>query len=401
MIHTFCHLLRFLFLTACFVSMVFAQPGPQGSVTPGPVEEPATKRGLLLVFISYNNIDSKFMYDQLNKDAGIKKIVANNFALKDYIEGQDPALIGRYQVTKYPTIIAADSDGTEIDRIVGIVRPEQTMAMLSAASKGGSAFTTLTQKVGAPGATIDDRLKFANAAIQRYKRSEALRELQICLDRSIAPAAKEDRRYLKVILNTLVSLGEREPTAVAWLKARRDALEKSLSPHFTEPILVVFAFNDALKDYVRNVDIYTRLPAESPLREKLFPSIFLQLVTLRRYQEAAEGADLESLVNSVYPKKNATATVSTETGEIGKLGAHTVDHRRQRTIELTSAATEALLGVGQLEKSKRIAGRALESFDDKSLETRLQQAAQRADSPAAKDFLTWLAASTPHQLREF
>jgi hypothetical protein len=358
------------------------------------IAEAPVKKGRLLNFISYNTVESKMMHDQLAGDAGVKALIEKYFTLTTYIEGRDAEQILRYQVAKFPTTIATNEDGTEIDRIVGFARSQETMALLEAAAKGESGLTALSAKAAAADATLEDRLTFAEAAIRRGKYADALRELTICLDRSSAPAAKEDRRYLKLALARLVTLGNAEPAALELVKTRRDALEKTLSPHFPEPIMIVFAFNEALKQADRNVDLYLRLPAGSPLRERLFPAVLPQLVAQRRYQEAADGADLETLVNSAYPKKVAKAATPVEALASVKPRMRHIDHGRQRVIDLTSTAAEALLGIGQLEKAKRIAGRAVETFDDKLLKTRLQQAAQRAASPASGDFSAWLEAQS-------
>ena len=382
-----------------FSLAVFVVPTASGQTQPlqserATVIAPTETRLKLLRFISYNTIESKMMLDQLANDAGVRSLIEQRFVLTTHIEGRDAEQIFRYQVKKFPTTIATTAEGTEIDRLAGFSLPHETIAWLEAAAKGESPMAVLAAKVAAPDATIADRLKFAEAAMRRGKYAEALRELTISLDRSSAPGAKEDRPYLKATLARLATLGSSEPAALELIKTRRDTLEKSLTPHFAEPILLVFSFNEALKQTDRNLALFLRLPAESPLRDRLFPTIFPQLVLHRHYQEAVEGADLENLVNSAYPRKTIKPTSTEETGKEKSRSSHS-DHGHQRVLELTTLATEALLGVGHLEKAKRISGRALESYDGKALRTRLQQAAQRAASPAADDFNIWRAAQPP------
>ena len=384
MITSFCRRTVLILLAAVAVCPLYSQPPAASAGSASNSTSPANK-GQLLSFISYNTVESKMMHDQLAGDAGVKALLEKQFTVTIFVEGRDVAQIQHYQVKSFPAIIATSADGTEIDRIVGFVRPQETMALLENAARGESALSALSAKIATAGASIEDRLEFADAAIRRGKYTDVLRELTVCLDRSSAPAAKDDRRYLKIVLAKLAALGNREPAALELLQTRRDALEKTLSPHFPEPMMVVFAFNEALKQPDKNVDLYLRLPVESTLRDRLFPLVFSRLVEQRRYLEAVDGADLESLVNSAYPKKRAKVDADTTSA-----AAHSEERNRQRITAITATATEALLGRGQLEKAKRIAGRALETFADPQLKRRLQEAAHRAASPASAQFASWL-----------
>jgi hypothetical protein len=385
---------RILFF-ACTVATALSISSPARAQPPQAAtvaNEQSKQKGLLLSFISYNTVESKMAHDQLAADPAVKALSEKHFMLTTYVEGRDIVPTARYQVIKYPTLIATQADGTEIDRLVGYTRSSETLAFLESASKGQSGLAALVEKNSSADALFEDRLKLADALIKRGKYTDATRELTTSLERSSAPTAKDERKYLKMILARLASLGEREPSALEAIRARRDALEKSLSPHFPEPMTVVFAFNEALKQPERNVDLYLRLPVESPLRERLFPAIFIPLVAKQKYQEANDSVDLESFVNSAYPKQ-APKPSAAKVGVPPSGHAH-ADHS-QRIIELTVAAVETTLGTGQLEKAKRLAGRAMDAFTDKSLAPRLELASSRAATPAAQEFTTWLATISP------
>ncbi len=390
MINSFRH-----WIIAAVMAIIAALPlhsqTPPTPAAPELTTQDATKKGLLLSFISYNSMESKIMNDQLAGDASVKALIEKHFDLVTYAEGRDSAQILRYQVKNFPTTIVAHADGTEIDRIVGFVRPQETTALLEAAAKGESTLTSLATKAAAAEAKIDDRLKYADAATKRGKYAEALRELTVCLDRSSAPMAKAERRYLKPVLARLMALSGAEPSARELVISRRDVMERTLSPHFPEPIMIVFAYNEALKQPERNVDVYLRIPAESPLRDRLYTSVWRQLVAQRRYQEAVEGADLESLVNSAYPKKQPKQIASVVSADGRSTSAPQINHAQRHIVELTGSALEALLGVGQLETAKRLAGRALDTVDSKEVKKRFEEAAQRAGNSVSTDFTTWLA----------
>lgn len=351
-------------------------------------------KGVLLEFFSYNSVESKMLRDNVLASPAVKVLTDKSWILVSSELERDSALRGRFAVAHAPTLILLRSDGTEVDRLVGYAQPDELVRALKAAGEGKSLLDELIANANNPTTSLEAHLALAAAYFKRGQSATALAELTTCLDR--ATAQGPDRKFLKIILTRLAALGATQPAALDALRTRRDTLEKTPTLP-SDSVLVLIAFNDVLKEPNRSVDFYLKLPVESPLRQQLFSAIFLQLVETQHYSEATGTIDLETYINNTYPRTNAVVH-DHDSHELSTAMRERMEQQaRQRVIDVTGAAVQALLATDRLEKAKRVTGRLLETYDGKDARSGLTQAIQRSAARSANDFSAWLQATYPEK----
>lgn len=352
----------------------------------------AEKKLILLEFFSYNSMESKLIDDMVLTAPAVKTLVNDAFVLVRVEFETDEVLKAKYAVTKVPLMLVARPDGSEVDRIAGLMSLNETAQWLRSASTGRSPsdLSGLMEKAGAPNAGVEAHLALAGAYVKRARFADAVAEYNACLDQLAASSRPADLRALKQVLDRLMALSKSVPmpAVVDSLKTRRDSLEKTIGTKPSEGMVALFAMNEALKEPERNVAVYLKLPAADPLRETMFTSVFKPLVAARHYAEAVAVVDVESLVSSTYPRCSPLEGHAHE--------AHGHHHpidpavMKQRITEPTLAAVEALLATNHIEAAKRLAGRALDFTADVEVRTSLAEAATRSGGAGASEFKKWL-----------
>jgi tetratricopeptide (TPR) repeat protein len=347
----------------------------------------AENKTVMLEFFSYNSVESKMLRDNVLASPVVKAITDKRWVLVSFEWEREPALREFFGITRAPALVLVRSDGTEIDRLAGYPSPEELVRVLQGAGGGKTEVAQLLEKTQAPNAGLESHLDLATAYSKRGNYAQAAAEYVTCLDRVTAPGP--DQKYLKLVLARLSALAQAHPPVLEAMRTRRDALEKepTLKPDLA---LVLFAFNDALKESNRNADFYLKLPADSIQRQQLFAAVFLQLVETQHYTEATGTIDLESFVNSLYPQ--STTAGHTHEGPDKTGHDHMAKVSRQRVVDITGAAVQALLATDRLEKAKRLSGRLLETFDGKATRQHLDHAAQRSAGKTTAEFIAWLQA---------
>lgn len=179
------------------------------------------------------------------------------------------------------------------------------------------------------------------------------------------------------------ALSGQSPVATRALTSARDTLEANVRRIPTQMIFTFFDLNDALKQPERSVAFYLQLKSGSPWHEKALPRIFPLLVEARRYEEIVQVTDLETHVSGAFPKTSA-----------GAASAQHTTHLRH-TVEMCAGAIETLIAVGQWQKARRSAERAIEAAGIKACHGRFLHAAQRANTPDSAKFIGRLDEQQP------
>jgi len=366
------------------------------SAQPAEPATPATPvKYLLYEFFSNKTMDSRMLRDLVLNTKPVSEIIKENYQLVSVEQGKDPEKEAFYKITHYPTLIIAQQDGTEVDRIIGNRTPESVAATLKAAASGRSKIALAREAAAAPGAKIREHMTLATALRTRNDLAGALKEYQWIFDNGERADPKGYAISFRLVLQQLASLGREYAPAIEELKKQQNIIENAASVESPAPKAVerAFALNEALGRSSSNVSFYLKIPAGSPLKQKLFASVFLALVKSGKYQEAASVVDLEDFVGFMYSRFRLTPGHSAHDG-------HNHDHAeqilKQRIATNASAACETLVALGETEKARRVAGRALDYLgkDNPSLIARLNSITTQPSlkaSPNAKDFRDWLA----------
>jgi len=352
---------------------------------------PATPaKHLLIEFFSNKTMDSRMLRDLVLNTGPVSEIIKESYQLVSVEQGKDPEKESFYKITHYPTLIIAQLDGTEVDRIIGNRTPESVAATLKAAASGRSKIALARETAAAPGAKIREHMTLATALCTRNDLAGALKEYQWILDNGERADPKGYAISFRLMIQQLASLGRQYSPAVAELKKQQSIIENAASSESSAPKAVerAFAMNEALGRSSSNVSLYLKIPAGSPLKQRLFASVFLALVKSGKYQEAASVVDLEDFVGLMYSRFRLTPGHHAHDG-------HNHDHAeqilKQRIVTNASAACETLVALGDTEKAKRVAGRALDYLgkDKQSLYDRLKIVAIKGGGKA-RAFDAWL-----------
>jgi hypothetical protein len=346
----------------------------------------AEKKLIVLDFFSYNSVESKMVKDQAFGYPEVKKLLEENYVVLHVELERDQALRERYGVKKAPTVIVLRSDGSEFDRVAIFLTGQEFVEFLKAPLSGRTDIAVLVEKAKAPTATTNAYVTLAGTQYRRGKFVEATESYTQALDRILANL-KAERRYLKLVLNRLGTLVAHTASAKEALSSRRDRLEAEVRQAPSEFIPVLFDLNEALNEPARSVSFFQALPKSSPWRREGFASVFGPLIEARDYATATSVVDLESFVGSLYPRD-----IPSDTDSSADSGPRAVieSMRKQRIVECTALAIEALLATGQPAKVRRLTERALEFDDTPAARARFMLAAQRAASTESTDFEKWL-----------
>lgn len=306
-----------------------------------------------------------------------------------FIEGKidgvrDTEARKKHNVTELPTLVVLQPDGTELDRLVGSPSVGELAELLKSAAAGEPEIQRLRAHAESEG-TIEAHGRLADMLIKRGFYAQALSEYQWCLEVGPVRDATAYRRLLKTILVQAQKLRPKNPDIDGVIERFRQKAEAELSTKSREAYVQVFTFNEALNDFGRNAQLFEELPVASDLRCDLFPQTLEGLVQARRYKTAVSTIDLETLVGRMYPLY--------VTGELVHGGhSHRVSSTvKPQVVRITSSAVEAALGIGQVEKARRLAGRTIDwTQGDEAVRSELEQAARRSGSLAADEFIVWL-----------
>ncbi len=291
----------------------------------------------------------------------------------------ETTIVRRLHIRAFPTVIFFNSEGREIERIVGFHQAADFYAEASAALAGRDSLTLARQ--AAAGAKRDDpvaRMQLGRVLAKRGLYDEALAEYLWCLDHGLDAHPEFFAVRTSALLSDLATLGRDYPPALAALKERRDDAEMHLlSEHTTDhpdsrlapgtgavPAHDFAAINHYLDDPVRTMRLYESLrdmgPAKAQARLGLVNEIGEQLIQLRKYKEIVEdGGDLNVAFDQHIRAADATLADARKRGAVG---SDLVDRCKLQAVLGGCRCYEALLGAGRPEQAARLADRII-SYD--------------------------------------
>jgi len=383
-----CRLLLCWIAAICGLSIIVtAQPAEPAAATAND-----SAKHLLFEFFSYNTMDSKIVRDLIINSGPASEVIKDDYQLIVIEQGSDPEKETLYKIIHYPTLVIAQPDGAEIERIVGFQRPDEVAATLKAALDGQSEMGRIRKQASAPDAGIRDHVILASALRQRGDLEGSFQECLWTLDNGKRIEPGSYPTMFPLIIQQLVFLAKKYPPAVDELKKRQTAIKNAAEAEKAAPEAIeqAFVINEALDQASLNVPLYLKIPADDPLKQSLFLRVFPELVRAGKYKEAAGVADLEYIVNLMYPRFNGKHARGPN-DEHGHDVAESASLIKRRIAAYASAACEALVALGQVEKAKRVAGRAIDYLggDNRAFVARLDAITSQSSAQAG-EFLAWL-----------
>lgn len=300
-------------------------------------------------------------------------------------------LAERFRVTEFPTIITARADGSEIDRLVGSPREREILDLLTSAVTGRPELPQL-RSLAETEQSVESHGRLGDALVKRGFYAEALTAYRWCLEKGPNADPSGYSRLLKVVVQHIGKLRPKIPAAGEVIEEFRRKAESGLQSQDADAYTRAFTFNEALGDVARNGELFAQLPETSALRCDLYPLAFEGLVQTHNYRAAVMTVDMEAFIGRLYPLHNVASEPPHGADNRLRHTHRIASEAKERAINYTVAAVEASLGVGHLEKAKRLAGRLIEWNGKGDVRVRLLEAADRSSSPSAASFKEWLTA---------
>lgn len=346
---------------------------------------------LLIEFFSYNSIESKMLRDQIIDSGQTGAFICENFRRITVEQDRDKAMEYSYKVTTFPTLIIANPDRSEIDRIVGFLPPGEVIQVLNAALSGKSHLSHFKEQAAAPDAGMAAHFTLAEAYRARGNFDGALEEYRWLYKKAIA-ADKIDKAFLREVFAGLSVISRRDEHAFGEFREWRDTAEHAAQENSSDSrnIELAFLLNDALGEPSRNIPIFLHIEPSSPLRKSLFRRVFPALVRAGKYKEAFEAVDLKIFVTSLFSESNSGLARSAQ-GRPNRM-----DRARNQYITITSLdIIETLVANENVAGAKRITKMLFDYIGEtrEALTTQLILASQRAaqaSAQSASDYATWL-----------
>jgi hypothetical protein len=359
------------------------------------VKEDAGQNYTLIEFFSQGSVESKVLRDYMEQP-DIQNLIAQNFqhALSDI--DQDKELALDHKVTRVPLLLVLDANGREIDRLAGVSQIPTTKGWFSAILSGQSVIQRLQSAAAKPDATVSEYVNLAEAYRQRFMTAEVVAVYRAALSRYANLASTHLARQL---VRRMQSASRHTPELLNLMREVRDGLLSTSGDIPPARLMLIFDLNAGLGENSANLALYKNLPEVTRTRDELFSRVLPALIEARDYQLATSAFDLESLVNSLYPRslqhrssQNAEVVSSDEevTAVIGQVSHAPRRGLNPNLVQLTAGSIEALLAVNRPRAAKRLAGRLLDHAASQDLVNSLRAAAERAASPCTRDFILWL-----------
>ncbi|UCG16158.1 MAG: thioredoxin fold domain-containing protein [Phycisphaerales bacterium] len=219
---------------------------------------------------------------------------------------RDVALAARYGVDSFPTFVFLKPDGTEFDRLLGYLTPEQILPEFAGIQEGKDAVARAKDALqkGDPTDPVL-RAKLASAYATKGKYEQAAAEYLWCLDEGFRkhPELGDLRGY---VLTELMILSQRYPKVIGELAARRSALRKKLfeGEADEDDVFNFAAFNEVSGEPQATVNVYDELRVNGKIpariKQALVRAVLVQLLQARRYSNIAADMDVMAAVDAEF-----------------------------------------------------------------------------------------------------
>jgi thiol-disulfide isomerase/thioredoxin len=316
----------------------------------------------------------------------IKLLQEKTVALRIDAEKQS-ALVTRYQIDAYPSILLIKPDGTELGRLVGYRDPKNFLADFEPALTGKPPFAP--GKSRSPTMGTNDpiiRMNGAHTLAVNGKYPGALKEYLWCFDHGDEVHASFDSVRLSLLLVYIKELGRQFPAAEKALESRRDERQKKLFAGDTDQPIVIelVCLNRMLDQAYKNLAVFDQLPAGSPVRDAVSKMIVDQLLAAKRYRDILGGSDGKAeFAQSVDLYHDMCDAL----GQENPMRDLYEKSYRKSTVDSGARFFEALAGLNQNEAGKELAEQILKFDASEATRTTLAEATGRAGNTALSQYV--------------
>jgi thiol-disulfide isomerase/thioredoxin len=292
-------------------------------------------------------------------------------AVASYLDGKaislridawkETKLAETYHIGEYPTMLIVRPDGTEIDRLLGFRPSEKFLADFKDTLAGRTSLQRAREAAAAAAAKGDavavanHRKEIASILSQKGDPAEALKEYLWLFDDGMKKLPAFDGVRRTYVPLEIRELGRKYPPALAALRERQAAAKKALmGPGFTEADARDYsALNWTLSETAITLKLFDSLPPGDPRRPPLGRQLFGQLLSARRYGEAADAYPAEK-IRSEFDEGAKDAWSPHPDGDKDF-------QRMNREYQMENAAQgiEALAGAGKLDGARDLMKRML------------------------------------------
>lgn len=300
------------------------------------------------------------------RDARVVELVgAKAVAVKIDAERQRD-LAKRHQIDAYPTILVLAADGTERDRYVGYLKPEEFVAKFTATLAGKNSLAQAQEKVAARGGKDPkERLELGRALAKQGNAAEALEHFLWCFDEGVAVDPKFAKQRDERLPGYIAGLGKTLPAALDALRARREATARQIdaapAKAKADDYKRLGTIDAALRDDAAMLAMVEKLRANPALLRAYGDPVQRRLIETKHYREAiaisppeAEFADMDEKVAMMR--------------ESGRMAPEQLAGVLRKAATEGAVAVEALAGAGETERARKLA-RGILRWDD-SVEVR-------------------------------
>jgi len=278
---------------------------------------------------------------------------------------KETALAEKHRVNIYPTLLFLKPDGSEIDRIDGLVPPEEFVKEGEEILSGKDATARAKEKLDDGGRHNPmARMEYARKLKGMGKLDEALAEFLWCYDEG----AKVSPSFVGVrgsfLLSELSNLGKVHPPALEALRERRNRVRAKVEQGDASRVdlLELSSLNRSLGEEKETLSLYDRLRSENPdqpVVAQLREHVFDLLREARRYEEIAHGLNIDEAVEEQIARlRDDDSFLPAEQREEFRR------YKRRSTVDSIADYYEVLLAVGRMEDAAALAEKALSIEND-------------------------------------
>ena len=292
----------------------------------------------------------------------IRWLTEHTVAIKVDAEKQ-VELAKKYRIDSYPTLVFVKPDGTEMDRIGGVIPSEAFLAEAAEILTGKDPIVRAKEKLEEAGVNNPmARMDYARKLTQLGKYEQALTEYVWCYDQG----AKRDMAFVGVrdsfLLMEWAQLGRHHPPALEALRERRNAIrDRILEKGAKRKISTLASMNRFLDEPQATLELYDQVREKHPgasaiaaLREQVTDA----LLEAKRYAEIAESKDF-------------MAEIETEILQNGMRLSMMPEDQREKFEEFAQRSLvsrigsyyQVLIGLERFAEAAKLATKALEVAD--------------------------------------
>ncbi|MBN1491602.1 MAG: thioredoxin fold domain-containing protein [Phycisphaerae bacterium] len=280
-------------------------------------------------------------------------------------------LAEQYALRAYPTLLFLKADGTEIDRIVGFVDPDEFLTEAEGILSGKDPLTRARAKLEEAGETDPmARMEFAKKLDQMGRNEEALTEYLWCFDEGNQHDMSFVGVRLSFLLSDIAKLSKRYPPArIAMLDRRDRAVERILAEDEDHLLVMeVTSINENFDEGKNTLELYDRLKARDPhgrVVRMMQDDVFDLLLEYKRYQELATSWDIQAGVDAAFDRTRSSLLSRVIRGFRPKeTQERQARYERHRMLREVGRYYEIFLGVGRLDDAAQVAQRLIDFDDD-------------------------------------